>query len=384
MSPWQWPCLEESRLPRRVPEADAVVQMLERGAQPLVPFPGTQSPWLCRCLKCGEESSPRYNDVVNKGSGVCRGSCRSKRISGGLKRDPVEAVNVMRAWGWEPLEDYPGAGIPWKSRCLQCDSVFFKKLAHVQKNRGGCRHCLGVLVTPESAREVMLQADLEPLVDYPGSQKQWLSRCIRTGHLGRPTYSHVKARGHQCWQCRSHDIATALRFTEAEATAMMHDAGLEVLVTYPGSMKSWKARCMGCDSIVTPMLHNIRTGSGGCTKCAVRGIDLTKPGYLYLVEHNTHRALKVGIANINERLRQHTSLGWLVVGRWEASIVQDAREIEREVLAWYSRLGIPYAFERGEMKYRGYTETASLENISTKQVEAFIELLALNVLKRTS
>ncbi|MEV1246423.1 hypothetical protein [Nonomuraea sp. NPDC049750] len=76
-------------------------------------------------------------------------------------------------------------------------------------------------------------------------------------------------------------------------------------------------------------------------------------------------------------------MGWQVVGRWEASVVQDAREIEREVLAWFSRLGIPYAFERGEMKYRGYTETASLENISTEQVEKFIELLAVNVLTRS-
>ncbi|MGS2641787.1 GIY-YIG nuclease family protein [Streptosporangium sp. LJ11] len=320
---------------------------------------------------------------MNKGSGVCRGVCRSRRIAEGLRRDAAEAVEVMRAWNWEPLEDYPGAGIPWKSRCLQCGNVFPKKLSHVQKDRGGCKNCLGVVVTPESARYVMLQADLEPLVDYPGSQDPWLSRCMRTGHLGRPTYSHVKARGHQCWKCRSKNIATALRFTEAEATAMMHDAGLEALVDYPGSMRPWKARCMGCGSTVMPMLHNIRAGSGGCTKCAVRGIDLTKSGYLYLVVHNGHRALKVGIANINERLRQHTSLGWQVVGRWEADVTQDAREIEREVLAWFRRLGIPYAFERGEMQHRGYTETASLDDINVERVEAFIEILAFNVLKRS-
>jgi hypothetical protein len=130
-------------------------------------------------------------------------------------------------------------------------------------------------------------------------------------------------------------------------------------------------------------LHNIRSGQGGCTQCAMPGINLTKPGYLYLVRHDGHQALKVGIANIDERLRQHTSLGWQVVGRWDANVTQDAREIEREVLAWFKKLGIPYAFEQGEMKYRGYTETASLEQIDIGRVEAFIEMLAYTILKRT-
>ena len=373
----------EDHIPRRVGNAEAVALMRARGAEPLVPFPGTQRPWLCRCLTCGGESSPRYNDVVNKGTGVCRGACRSRKISNGLRRDAAEAVAVMRAWGWEPVQDYPGAGKPWSCRCMQCGGVFPKKLAHVQMDRGACRQCLGALVTPESARKVMLKAELEPLVEYPGSQKPWLSRCMRTGHVGRPTYSHVKARGHQCWQCRSETIGMALSFTSEQACAMMQDAGLEVLVPYPGSMKQWEARCLGCGSLVRPSLHNVRSGQGGCTRCAVRGIDLTKPGYLYLVRHDGHRALKVGIANINERLRQHTSLGWQVVGRWDADIVQDAREIEREVLTWFKKLGIPFGLERGEMKYRGYTETASLDQVDITRVEAFIDLLTKGVLRRS-
>ena len=358
--------------------------MRERGAEPLVPFPGTQQPWRCRCLTCGGESSPRYNDVANKGTGVCSGACRSRKISDGNRRDAMEAVAVMRLWGWEPLEDYPGAGRRWNCRCIQCENVFPKRLAQVQMGNGACKHCLGVLVTPESAREVMLKADLEPLVEYPGSQRPWLSRCLRTSHVGRPTYSHVKARGHQCWKCRGEDIATALSFNPEQASGLMQDAGLEVLVAYPGSMKPWKARCLGCSSIVNPSLHSVRNGQGGCTKCAVRGIDLTKPGYLYLVRHDGHRALKVGIANINERLRQHTSLGWQVVGRWDASATQDAREIEREVLRWFKQLGIPFALERNEMRYRGYTETASLDHVDIQRVDAFIALLAQGVLQRSA
>jgi hypothetical protein len=87
---------------------------------------------------------------------------------------------------------------------------------------------------------------------------------------------------------------------------------------------------------------------------------------------------------MDERLRQHTSLGWHVVGRWEASVVQDAREIEREVLSWFKKLGIQFALERGEMKYRGYTETASLGHIDVQRVDTFIDLLAYGVLRRST
>jgi hypothetical protein len=73
-----------------------------------------------------------------------------------------------------------------------------------------------------------------------------------------------------------------------------------------------------------------------------------------------------------------------VVGRWDANIVQDAREIEREVLSWFKKLGIPFGLERGDMKYRGYTETASLDHISIEQVETFIDLLAQRILRRTT
>lgn len=153
---------------RRIAEEGAVKAMLERGAQPLEPFPGTQKPWRCRCLTCGEESSPRYNDAINKGTGVCNRTCRSKKIAAALARDGAEAVSVMIRNGWEPIEDYPGAGKPWSSKCLECGAIKRKRLSQVQMGAAGCTNCAGRDVDDESARKVMLAAGLEPLVDYPG------------------------------------------------------------------------------------------------------------------------------------------------------------------------------------------------------------------------
>src|SRR3974390_2876242 len=110
-------------MPRRIPEAVAIQAMLERGAQPLVPFPGTQNPWRCECLTCHEISCPRYNDVVNKGTGPCNKTCRSRKIAAKLARDGAEAVAVMLRFGWEPIDEYPGAGKSWRCRCVQCGII---------------------------------------------------------------------------------------------------------------------------------------------------------------------------------------------------------------------------------------------------------------------
>jgi hypothetical protein len=366
------------RGPRRIAEVAAIAAMLERGTRPLDPFPGTQLPWRSRCLTCGEVSEPRYNDVVNKGTGACNKTCRSLKISAKNSRNDAEAAAVMRQWGWEPLESYPGAGKQWLSRCIHCGTIKPKKLAHVQKGRGGCTGCAGHDVTDESARKLMRQADLEPLVDYPGSMQPWLSRCLRCDHIGTPTYAKVRARGHQCWSCRSGRIADALRLDENVAIASMLEKGLDPIDPYPGSTGiPWKARCMICETILDPgpMLHNIRGAAGGCATCAERGINPAKPGYLYLVIHEGHATLKWGIANIEHRLVQHISQGWEFVARWDFDLTRDAWAFERQIKTWVRGQGIPKALNAEQMKYGGHTETALLSDISVQELQAYVESL---------
>jgi predicted GIY-YIG superfamily endonuclease len=224
----------------------------------------------------------------------------------------------------------------------------------------------------------MVQADLTPLVDYPGSLRPWLCCCARCGHVGTPTYAKVRVRGHQCWSCRSGKIAEALRLDDGEAIASMVEKALDPLVPYPGSTElPWKARCMNCEAVLDPgpTLHNIRGTQGGCPTCAERGIDPAKPGYLYLVAHDGHRSLKWGIANIEHRLTQHLSQGWTHVARWNFDRTGDAWAFERQIKAWVRGQGIPRALAADQMKYRGHTETASLADISTARLREYIESL---------
>ncbi len=44
--------------------------MRRMGLEPLAPYPGATKPWRCRCINCGEEVHPRYNNVAS-GQGGC-------------------------------------------------------------------------------------------------------------------------------------------------------------------------------------------------------------------------------------------------------------------------------------------------------------------------
>lgn len=61
------------------------------------------------------------------------------------------------------------------------------------------------------------------------------------------------------------------RFDHDTAAAFMRAAGLEPLVPYPGkSNVPWLCRCLTCGAEVSPRLHSIRAGQGGCRRCADR------------------------------------------------------------------------------------------------------------------
>lgn len=54
----------------------------------------------------------------------------------------------------------------------------------------------------------------------------------------------------------------------------MLDAGITPLVPYIGYETPWESECAKCKRIVTPTLHSIRSGQGGCGYCAGKKVDL--------------------------------------------------------------------------------------------------------------
>ena len=110
----------------------AVEVMRSAGLEPLIAYPGRNSPWPCRCERCRQTVSPRYG-AVSAGVG-CR-YCNDTAIK------PDVAAAAMRAVDLEPLGVYPGALRSWKCRCLKCERIVSPCYSTIQRGGGGCRWC---------------------------------------------------------------------------------------------------------------------------------------------------------------------------------------------------------------------------------------------------
>ncbi|MFJ3421827.1 hypothetical protein ACIPN8_36410 [Streptomyces sp. NPDC086082] len=363
---------------RRVTEAAAVRALLERGAQPLEAFPGTQHPWRCRCLRCGEINFPRYNDVVNKGGGPCQGTCRSRKIADKLMHDGVKAAAAMEQHGWLPLERYPGAGKAWQCRCAQCAAVKTKRLTHVRNGRARCTHCAGQTTDATVAAAIMTAAGLAPLTPYPGLElRPWLARCLRCTHLGAPTLASVRLRGHQCWACQAIAFPTRRALDEQQAVACMLTHGLHPLDPYPGRADApWTSRCTTCDSYSAPVPQKLPGHHGGCPVCAQQGISPGEPGDLYLVLHDDLRALGWGVTQAGRRHLHSARRAWQVLACWRFPAAQDAWALGRHLKQQIRASGCPTAPPAGAASGPVWAQTASLDHVSSSQVVRIIEEIA--------
>ena len=118
---------------RRVEPEEAATLMRQRGIEPLEPYPGSNNPWLCRCMTCGREVTPTYSSVAG-GNGPCA-------YCAGQKVDVAEAIAFLAFEGLEVLEPYPGTNKPWLCRCAACGNSVRPRLTDVRNGHQGCGYC---------------------------------------------------------------------------------------------------------------------------------------------------------------------------------------------------------------------------------------------------
>lgn len=133
------------------PIEQAFQEMRDGGMEPLAPFPGTNSGWLSRCMKCGEESSPPLSHVRRPTRDGCRRCARNAPL------DPEFARSVMLAARLEPLDPFPGTLPPWRCRCMDCGTTV-RPAYYSVKAGGGCRACARSGFKPDKPAFVYLIA----------------------------------------------------------------------------------------------------------------------------------------------------------------------------------------------------------------------------------
>ena len=254
-------------------DSRATKTVIEMGHTPLVPYPGAVVPWKMKCGGCGETITPKYNSIQqgNWGCGYC-GHLRA----GAKKRElgSKQAIKIMRDAFCEPLVPYPGSHVPWKSRCMKCDSLIQPRLGGIQSGHGGCRKC-GVessaksRMLPEKEAIIRLKKlKLKPLEPYPGTAKPWKCECLRCGSIVKPRLNYLERSVYGCAVCAGTVV------DEVVAVALMKESKLIPQVKFPGSDRPWLCICKKCKREVAPRYSSIKAGQGGCKWCKGTGASV--------------------------------------------------------------------------------------------------------------
>lgn len=245
--------------------------MIAAGLSPLVPYPGTNTPWLCECTTCGSEVSPRHHGIIS-GQGGCK-KCGYEAAKKKLRKVEAEAIQIMHDSNLEPLEPYPGSHKGWKSICLQCGSEVSPMLAMISSGQGGCKKCgyekSSQTRTLEQGRafEIMRTAGLEPMEPYVGSQIPWRCLHLDCGREVSPRLNGITSGQGGCGYCAGNLVDVH------EARKVMEAAGYQPLEDYLTAREPWRCIHIECGREVSPTYGQIRNGDGGCKHCARVFVD---------------------------------------------------------------------------------------------------------------
>lgn len=187
----------------------------------------------------------------------------------------------LRRVDLEPLTPYPGAvAAAWSVRCLRCANEYTASVKAVARGVRGCRVCAAASraelrrVSPEVAQAVMRRSGLQPLVPYPGHNKQpWPCMCLTCNSLVQPRYNSVQQGQGGCAPCGRRSRASGQRLPEDVVLADLERAGVTLLGDYRGVEQPLQCRCLNCNRLVSPTLHNIRSGQGACGYCSGTRVD---------------------------------------------------------------------------------------------------------------
>jgi len=185
------------------------------------------------------------------------------------------------------------------------------------------------------------------------------------GHKTSPRVANLRHRGGGCRRCAEISRGLLRRLPEAEAADLMRRHGFKPQLPYPGSGTRWLCLCLKSHQLVTPTVDQVRELGHSCPACAQYGVQAHHPAFVYLLHHDDHHALKIGIGKtrvVDPRADRVDSLvrrfGWRPLHRLRVSSGSQARAVEAAVLTyWRSDLDLPPFL--GPLETSGWTETVS-------------------------
>jgi len=186
----------------------------------------------------------------------------------GKKVDPSEAIKIMQLSRLQPLEDYPGSNKKWKSRCLECQEIVYPQYSNIRQGSGGCKKCAGLIVDPVEAKRLYESLGLSTSEVYPGASQPWRGTCLTCNNKVAPRYSDLKnGKSNGCEYCGGSKV------NPIDALNFMSAKGFKTSISFPGAMTGWKGNCSKCKNEIFPRYSSVKAGQGICKYCAGRALS---------------------------------------------------------------------------------------------------------------
>ena len=240
----------------------------------------------------------------------------------------------------------------------------------------------GIKIDHEVAKKVMLKAGLKPYGKYINSKAKWKCKCLKCKKIIVTSYLSVAYHKTGCRHCNN--TKKEIKNRRKDGFAIAKKANMQPLEEYKSMHDPWKMKCLNCNKTISPMLSSLLKGQG-CKFCAVRGINLIKPSYVYLIFNPNLNAYKIGIGNLKtaytNRLTKFNKKGWETYKVWNFDQGIQAWKIEQAVFKVIRHeLKFPKFLKKEQMdkRLRGETETINADSITLLELEKIIKKVIKN------
>ena len=296
----------------------AIQIMKDAGLEPLEDYVNSKTKWKCKCLSCGDIVHPKLNGIQT-GEGGCY-KCGMKKAGLSNTLDSEEAIKLVKAAGFTPLEPYINALTKWKMRHEVCNSIVYPKLNSISNNSSktpGCAVCAGQQVE------------------------------IGLNDLGS-TYPLIA----------------------------MEAVGWDPTSVTAGSNQKKLWKCNEGHEWIAPVAQ--RTSGHGCPSCSQSGFDPNKDGWLYFLSHPDWEMLQVGITNVpDDRLSTHKRLGWEVLELRGPMNGDLARQWETDILRMLRKKNAIVGSTEIAGRFTGYTESWMKSSFPASSLKELMEKVRL-------
>lgn len=285
------------------------------GLKALVPYPGSQDPWLSECSHCKREVTRPLSDIVH----------------------------AKKKWGIT----------------------------------SACAFCNGNRVDERERLQLLEKFGLIPMERYINNKESHVYRCVKCGEITRQTFINIrrkvrsKANSFGCPKCSFDASGSRRAINRSDVYKRFRDLDLELIGEYKNARTLVNCICLKCHRNIRQTLNGVNNGKS-CRFCSPKGIRYGDPSYLYLIRNINLNALKVGIGNQskrNDRIHVHINRGWEVIDTWHFKTAEEAKIVEQAALMWIRQeKKLSAALSRRDMPQGGHSETFDLRQLSDREV----------------